>query len=396
MRVTIALAAVAWLVAVAGCAVTGWPLAIYRDGDFFAFWAGSRSLFEGRDPYDLAWWTAIHAREGSAELTFLWPLSGPQWPSVYPLWTDLVFLPVAIVPIGFGAAVWLVSQVMAVLAVVVVLWRLILGHARTSLLLVIAIVTGSYPFWLLIVGGNMTGWLFAIYWGAVGLALTERYASAGAIIGLVLLKPQALLVAVPAALATLPRQRPRAALAGLAVATALFVTTIVLRPAWIGEWLSSLAIARTVPLSNSTVWTLDRAIGQVPWIGPAMAIGLGLATFWWVARSRPSWLWVVCASTALSVAVAPYGWSYDELLLLPVALPIIAVTSGWRTAERVAMLLATAVVLDVLPWILHAVALRRGGEELNAFVPVLALGLVVLAHAHPRSGPRSAMRRAHR
>ena len=117
------------LVAVTVGSLLGWPLATYRDGDFFAFWAGSRSVIEGQDPYDLAWWTAIHAREGSAELTFLWPPSGPRWPSVYPLWTDLTFVPFAIVPIAVGAAAWLVTQTLAVLAVVVVLWRLVDGRA---------------------------------------------------------------------------------------------------------------------------------------------------------------------------------------------------------------------------------------------------------------------------
>ena len=274
MRTIVAAIGVLGLVAVATCSLIGWPLATYRGGDFFAFWAGSRSVIEGQDPYDLAWWTAIHAREGSAELTFLWPPSGPRWPSVYPLWTDLMFAPFAIVPIAVGAAAWLVSQTLAVRAVVVVLWRLVEGRAKGGLVLVLAIVVGSYPFTLLIVGGNMTGWLFAIYWGAVAFALAGRPTRAGALLGLLLLKPQAFLVAGPVALATISKARPRAVLASLGVAALLFGSALVVRPTWISEWLASVAVARTVPLSNATLWTLDRAIGAGPFSGPVAVVAL--------------------------------------------------------------------------------------------------------------------------
>lgn len=382
MRVRVIIAvAFLWAVAVTAGALTGWPSSLYRDGDFFGFWAGSRSVLEGRDPYDLAWWVAIHAREGSAELTYQWPPVGPRWPSVYPLWTDLAFVPFAALPFRIAAAAWLVSQVTAVLAVVVVLSRLILGTTRNAaggLALGLAFVVGSYPFWLLIAGGNMTGWLFAIYWGAVACVLTGRERTGGALVGLLLLKPQAVLAAVPAVLAALPRDRVWAFGAGLAVAAGLLVSATAVQPSWIGEWLSAVGILRTAGVSNATLWTLDRVV-EIPLAGPAAVGGLGIAVLWWLGRSKPAWLWVVCASIALSVAVAPYGWSYDELLLLPVVLPIITATMAWRTPHRMAMLLAAALVLDVLPWILHAVALRRGGEELNAIVPVLALGLVVLA-----------------
>ena len=318
------------LATVALLSLVGWPLATYRDGDFFAFWAGSRSIIEGQDPYDLAWWTVIHAREGSSELSFLWPPSGARWPSVYPLWTDLVLAPFAAVPIAVGAAAWLVTQTLAVLAVVIVLWRRIPGRAKGSLPLVLAILVGSYPFTLLIVGGNMTGLLFAIYWSAVALALAGRQSRAGALLGLLLLKPQAFLVAGPVALATIWKARPRAALASLGVAAVLFVSALVVRPTWIPEWLSAVAIARTVPLSNATLWTLDRAIGGAPFTGPLAVVALLVGSAWWSATRRPSWLWLICASTAVSIAVAPYGWSYDELLLIPLALPIIATASGWR------------------------------------------------------------------
>ena len=150
----------------------GIPAATYRNGDFLQFWIQPQAFAEAADPYDPIWWSAMHGRVGASPLF-------PE--AVYPPYDALVFVPLALLPLNYAAAAWLVGQLAAVLAVALALARRIAEPGGRWIFL--GAVAAFQPVWLLVVGGNVTGLLMAVVGGAYLAALDGRTFRCGALTG---------------------------------------------------------------------------------------------------------------------------------------------------------------------------------------------------------------------
>src|SRR2546425_8796131 len=128
MTVRAALLAVAACAAAVGVLVmVGWPARAYKDSDWMQYYAGASAIVAGASPWDLEWWRAFHERAGSIVVANP-PHTGDlatDWTTPYPLWTFVLLLPFALLPIGLSAPVFAVTQVAAVLAATWALARLV-------------------------------------------------------------------------------------------------------------------------------------------------------------------------------------------------------------------------------------------------------------------------------
>ncbi|MDQ6858201.1 MAG: glycosyltransferase 87 family protein [Chloroflexota bacterium] len=97
--------------------------------------------------------------------------------AVYPPHNALIFLPLALLPLSYAAAFWLVAQLIAVAVACLALARRI--SDRAGRLLFLATAAAFQPVWLLAVGGNVTGFLFGAL-AAAYLAAVDRRPSAAA------------------------------------------------------------------------------------------------------------------------------------------------------------------------------------------------------------------------
>ncbi len=346
------------------------PATAYRDGDFLQFWIQPQAVLEGASPYDPVWWAEIHRRVGGRALFA---------EAVYPPYDAFAFLPLALMPLSYAAAFWLVAQIVAVAATVVSLARRITDRGRRAVFL--AVVVSFQPLWLLVVGGNVTGFLFAALGGAYLAALDRRMLLCGALLGLLAVKPHPFVFLAVAVLVSAERVERRALVLGaLTTVGPLLAVTALLRPSWYVEWLPAALSLQSAPGSNATVWTIGRLIGvEAPQLGGIVAIlmigGFGL----WAYRTAPPLALAIAAAVPASLAVAPHGWSYDQLQLL-VPLSFLFDRIGHAAPRPRAMgLVALAVGAAALPWALYVVAFSRGGEELSALTPLLTLGLMCIA-----------------
>lgn len=377
----IALASAAVLTAV--LTIVGWPASEYRHGDLFQYWAGAHALLQGADPYDLKWWIAFHAASGSRALTVVpQPAEGAAWTTAYPLWTLLAFVPFALLPFALACALWLVAQLAAVAAGVVALIRTCLPTApRRDGVVLVGMALAFQPLWLLPSNGNITGFLFGALVGAV--ALRSRPVWAGALLGTLALKPQSMLVSGLAVVAGAdPRARRRMVVAGVVVVLALVATAFLVRPGWIEGWTRMLVALQRSTGSNATLWTFGRATG-VPALSivAPLALMATLLVWWWVRRPGP--LLLLAAAVPVSVAVAPHGWTYDQLHLLITVAAVIELLSRASPARRAAGLAVLATLAVALPWLLYIVAVARNTEDLSALVPASLFALVVLIGRRP-------------
>jgi glycosyl transferase family 87 len=354
----------------------GWPASAYRDNDFASFWVMGRMLLDGRDQYDFAAYLAAHRAIGSRALTIV--VEGT--PTFYPLTTALLCAVFAAFPLAVAAPLWLVSQIVAAAAAVVALGRRLFTAAtlRRDLFVVLGLAASTQPAWLLAGGGNMGGFLLAIAASSAALLIDGRAFAAGAVAGLLVIKPHVLLFAFVALVLVLPRATVLRFLAGAgSVAGALTAFTLLLRPSWIAELLDQLGRIATYASRQATVFGLfGPDLAALEWVIVAACL---IAYVVWARRARPSVPVLVAAAIPLSLFCARYGWSYDHLLLVITAAVVIGLVAASTPRARWTVILTLAVVLVPLTWALYGLAFQRGEESLSALVPLATLGVLALA-----------------
>ncbi|OLC54150.1 MAG: hypothetical protein AUH85_12510 [Chloroflexi bacterium 13_1_40CM_4_68_4] len=216
----------------------GWPASRFLHGDYIQYWLASRALLEGWDPYDPTTWRAMHDAIGSAGGEI-----ATGFGFLYPLTTPVAALPFALLPVAVAAPLWFVSQTTSLLIALVALGRRIfVSHPGRDLFLLLVLAVLMDPAYVLAGDGNLTRFMPAIIGGAMALVLRGRAFSAGLVLGLGILKPQLLVVFVPALVLFLPmRERVRVVLGGALTVGTLAAISWALRPGWVTEWLGQIA-----------------------------------------------------------------------------------------------------------------------------------------------------------
>jgi len=365
----------------------------FRSGDFFQFWAAGRAILQGDDPYDPLSWRDIYQQQGH------WRWQTDQRVFLYPLWTAFPFVPFALLPVSTATLLWtLTSQ--ALLLLTVAMWVKALDWIEPAawLLLIMVSTVAFEPVSLTILFGHLGIVLLCLITGTLYLANRGRYAQAGVLVALTLIKPQLFLLVYPVLIVTMILYRRWGFLISFsATVAALFLSSWLLVPNWIEAWLEHLARSATVRLSISpTIWGATHSVAmalhrQDLWLTmaiAALAVLLGVLAYALHAhRQTPARAGTLEPSLSLSLIasllIAPYVLSYDfVLLLLPIS------TCLW-IAQRLAKQMRRVIVISVvgcaiiLPWALLAVSTRTGQETTNVVVP-LSLFVILLAAAHGR------------
>ncbi len=356
----------------------------YRARDFYALWSGSRLVAAGIDPYDEKHWcaetegTSVDATTASGQ-----PACPVRY--AYPLFTAVLLLPLGILPLAWASSLWLSVSLVAALAAMALAWRAAAGSARGAPLL-IAVVVGSEPFWLLIAGGQVSGVL------ALGVALsafeTARHERrAGAALALAALKPNVLAIAAGVVALRGLLAREWAFLAGGAAALlALFAISLPVRPSWPIEWWAEL-FGRQIghAAEYATGWGIAaHDLGSLAW-GVPLVGGL-VAACLWLARGVPrDRVALLSLAVPLSLFATPYAWSYDFVVLIVPWAFVLARCERLAPAPARALRYALIAVAAPLTWILYLLAFAREIETLSALIPALTAILVSAAARVPEA-----------
>ncbi|MBI2773138.1 MAG: DUF2029 domain-containing protein [Chloroflexi bacterium] len=213
----------AFLGASFACLVLGWAASEtnehYRQRDFFCLWQGARITAGGGDPYDETAWRA----ETSQREQDLGAPAGFACPRrySYPLWTAVLMRPFGVVPLALASSAWMALAFTSTLAGIALLWTAVGGQARFAGVFA-AIVLTSQPFWVLVVGGQVSGVLLALVGLGVWSLSRQREGLGAAALTALLIKPQVAGIFVPAVvLHRLIAQRPGVVASSAVVALVL-------------------------------------------------------------------------------------------------------------------------------------------------------------------------------
>jgi hypothetical protein len=304
--------------------------------EFVAYWGAARLLLDGENPYDAA------AHEAAVMATGAKVYGGRL---TYPPWTFALVLALAPLPFAPATILWLLLQLGLVLGSGLLLWRYYAPEDRRfwiGPLLAVAFAPGVFA----LRNGQVTPWLLV---GVVGFLWGERKRRdglAGASLALLTIKPHVAYLFLLAALWWALSNRRWRVLAGfMGVLAAASGLVTLFAPDLFANYLAALA---SPPLDWATAtlgaWLrffvdLERSWLQVL---PSLVGLVGLAMWLW--RRRGPWHWESMAAPLLlaSAVTAAFGWSYDQVVLLPAVVDLVARLRRAPLARQAAVLAGLA------------------------------------------------------
>jgi hypothetical protein len=295
-------------------------------------WLGAQEVSAGRSPYRPEVTERIQATiYGRASVR-----TGNEQRFAYPVYSALLFLPLAVLP--FAVAQYVCLAACLVLALLSVRrWAFGREISRSQLLVAMVGVFSTYPAILglqlrqpsLLIAGLLS---VVYYWARSG-----RLAQAGMLAALCTSKPQlAVAVLLPLSIWAMAdwhgRKRFLVSLGG-SMGTLLLVSEIVV-PGWFGQWLATMRAyshyAGSAPLLS------DLLRGHFVW--PAGVLLL-VASLWVSYRFCESdLLFAISCSIAVFQLVFPF-LLYNEILLIPVALWLLRRPRATKPTEQLFELL---------------------------------------------------------
>ena len=346
--------------------------------DFQCFWAASKVALSGAPPdtYDKealrAVQVALHGNTGAPTGCFI----------IYPPFSLLLFLPLALLPYTASAVAWLAATAAAY---ALALRALLPGWA--AVLPFLAFPTAFLNAWYV-----QNGFLSAALLGAAVFFLAKRPVLAGVCIGCLVYKPQLGLV-LPLALAAAGRWRAFAAAAATVLGLAAVASVALGAEIWLAfltsiddanRWLE--ATPGRIGFNMASVFSAVRTTtGRVDWAHTAQeTVGaIACALMFMALRRRPGGR----AEGALTVAAiplaTPYLFHYDQVIL---AVPLAWVLAEARRTGFLPWERAAFVALLASPALAHAAALAWEAP----LAPLVSAGVFAVVLRRVRRLPAAA------
>lgn len=262
-----------------------------------------------------------------------------------PPWLLVLLTPLTIVPFATAASFWLLFNIAAIFTAAVVCWRVYeVTESPTRLVFIAPFIAFAFqPALTTLLMGQVNTLvllglsLFLLFWKS------DMAFLAGTALSLTMVKPHLVYVTLPLCLLHALVSGRRRVVTGFVTALALLsLIAFAFRPSFLSDYLGAIlgqpwliqaqAPTVSVALAIFTGWDTARYLG---------IIVLPFTLFLWHRNYRylnmPT---IVSVGTIISLATAPFGWSYDQILLLiPVTQLILTVLRTSARAKRLLLAL---------------------------------------------------------
>lgn len=339
--------------------------------DFISLWTGGKSVVLGLDPYDPEVWPVLRTRFGST-----W---SAETICLYPLWTLLLFSPLSLIPFQSAVSVWMtVSELSLIISIFLLLGAMPCRRERWLALPALVGGLAFRPFVASLTSGQIAPLLLLLLASGVALYAHGRSLQAGLLFAFLLLKPNLVILFLPAVGLLLLAGRDWRGLLGLGLGGGgLFTLSWLLQPGWLLRWLR-VSGKTSVTLGTPTLWGLAfDLVGSERWIlaGTLAVVLVSATVLFLVSRECEEQLLGMGLAVCGSLLITPYLWNYDQLLLLVPAL-VAFCHAKVHCLPRIAAWFA---VLFVIPWGLFWIAHIRGFDSLSVLVTVAVMGYLCMA-----------------
>ncbi len=290
--------------------------------DFLAYWSASHLVVSGGNPYDHK---SLSDLEQSVD-----PQLGAQGEVFLntwnPPWLLLLFVPFGLLPYHIAALLWVFCNTLIIGLAIILAWRICTGDNKSRWLLYVFLA--CYIFGVTIaylVIGQITALVLIGLLSSIFLIDREQDFLAGASLLLITIKPHIVYFFFLILLVWIIQNRRWKIIAGLAVAVAVpLIAYWIIDPGWIADYVSLL---RSMPYSLIYTSTLGSFMSALFNIKIFYFLGILL-----LLLIRPllqvlkdeGWLTVLNISLLISLPLSPFGFTFDQIVLLPAIIQVIA------------------------------------------------------------------------
>jgi Glycosyltransferase family 87 len=335
--------------------------------DFYPIWLTSRrALLVGHDPYSASMTRRIQVGLFGRTLDF-GPADLRDYRAfAYPAFVDLLFWPLALLPFSL-VRIGLAGILPAATALSIVLWlrsfRLRVGPVTLVSLMLLtlssyAVLEGLFAEQV----GLLVGFLLA---ASIAALVGRRFVLSGSLLALTLMKPQmTALVIAYLLLWSLRQGRVRSRFVGgfLIVSAVLCVSSLLVWPHWIREWLGVVFGYRQYSTPPLVCYLLGTQMG--PRLGPLLIAALllvAIALAWRMrdvaATSIQFALTIGLLLAVTTITLLPGHAVYDHVVLLPGVILIAFLWRGFAASRFFRVVLGVTALALFWPWVLAPVVI---------------------------------------
>lgn len=336
------------------------PMCIDSQYDFSMFWsvgkmAAAHNYVNIYNPSTFSLWRHLHLCANAVQLPWI---NLP--PALLPSYA------ISFLPFKLGLVVWLLSSIVG--TVILLRW------AKLSWFVVVAGLLS--PAALFCLEKSQFGVMMDVFFIAMLVRSDDRPRLAGSVLGLLILKPQAALLAPFILLA---KKNWQAIFAAAAMVIFILICTIVIFgvPVWQAYWQIGRHVENQVLTANShtyelfgvSVFWMLRSLGagiEISLLLQGVSFCFAAALVWYIWRrveiSRTDRL---ALTVFLSLLATPYGYTHD-MVGYSVALACLAERRGWRID-----------LLDVLFW-LWPIACSIVTKDTGILLTPVVVGLAII------------------
>jgi hypothetical protein len=346
----------------------------YAHRDFMSLWGGSWAIRHDVNTYDADIWAPLRIELGSK-----WRTGDAGNP--FPMWTLLLVMPLSLLPLGWGAAVWLaLNQLLLGLTVYFLLIEL--GGRKPSVFEFALIAIGVFAFrgtLVTLLNGQITIVLMLALTLFLVFIKRDKPFWAGVALAFIILKPNPFIIFAPLiALWLILHKKYRIIAGGVTAVLVMLALTLAILPGWLLEWQNVREKTGSSPRSfiMPTLWGVGTEISVqwAPLIGLVLVVGLTAVLGWYLYTRKD-----LTAQEVLSLAIVgsllatPYAWAYEHMLLL---IPLILYFT--RLDRRWLAWLMWLALAFILPWFFFQVSQERSAGTTEVLTPLLAMAVVWL------------------
>ena len=320
-------------------------LPTFGERDFLKYWASTHLLITGGNPYDSV---ALRDLEHS-----LRPELIPKYDVVEvwnPPWLLLILSPLGLLPFDIAKVVWVFCNVFLISLALGIVWQWLASPSDHRGFAAALAAGFLYAETLsLIQMGQITTLVLLGMLITIGCLRSEpnlkRDVLAGAALLLTALKPHLVYLAVLLIFIGVIRSRRWGVFAGLAGAGVISVIIVwFIFPGWLTSYLSTLSRLPNMTIYTSTVGSLMSAVFGIEIFRFSAVLLLPLLP-WLVRLTEKDWLTGINLALLLSLPLSTYGFSNDQVVLLPAIVQLVVWLRGRRLPSRTAWVVGAGMVI---------------------------------------------------
>jgi hypothetical protein len=293
----------------------------WGENDFLPYWSASKTMLAGGNPYDPndLFQEQVAIRSDLDELSEVAPAWGPPW-------MMLLISPLTWLEFEVAARIWIFCNVFFLSMALYLLWEMLFDPSDTKGL----ILTFGVGFLFgntikLIELGQFSAILLIAFVLCIWCLERELYTWAGIALLFLTIKPQITYLVLAVIFIWVFRNRKWGVFTGFIVSgISLLVLLWLVFPNWLGAYIKTVIFIPSFTIYYTTIGSFIESlfgISAFKYIG-LLLLPLSFPFSKYVGKS--GWLTILNLTLLISIPLAPYGFSFDHVLLLPAVVQLVS------------------------------------------------------------------------